>query len=124
MTTTTRPAGNGTAPTVRTTTALAPKIELIASQAIVASQLMPAGTTIDLPKGKRDKGICASPVRGPMTDSTPTSAAPMTLPTTIAAKPVQKPSPMNGKIASVPRKNVAGARFGANQTVKSRSVDP
>ncbi len=64
------------------------------------------------------------PVLGPIVASNPTRIEPTTLPTTIAANDVQKPSPMNDAAASVPRKNAAGTRFGVNQTVKTRVSDP
>ena len=62
----------------------------MASQAIVLSQSMTAGTTIALPKGRRAAGIWAMPVRGPIALRTPTRAAPMRLPTTIAQQPVDE----------------------------------
>ena len=102
----------------------APKNALIASQAIVLPQLMTAGTTIDLPNGNRLAGICAMPVCGPMADRRPTSPAPITFPTTIAASPAHQPRPMKSAAARVPTKKAAGTRFGVNQTVKIRFTAP
>ena len=67
-TTMSSPTGNGIASPVTTEIAYAPKNALIASQAIVLSQLMTAGTTIDLPNGSRLAGIWAIPVCGPIAD--------------------------------------------------------
>ena len=119
-----RPTGNGTASPVTTEIAYAPKNALMASHAIVLSQLMTAGTTIDLPNGSLDAGIWAMPVLGPIAAMIPTSPAPMTLPMTMAARPAHQPRPMKSAAARVPTKNAAGTRLGVNQTVNTRLREP
>ena len=104
--------------------AYAPKNALIASHAIVLSQLRIPGSTIDLPNGSREAGIWAMPNWGPIADRYPTRPAPITLPTMIAASPVHQPRPMKSAAARVPTKNAAGTRFGENHTVNSRLTDP
>src|SRR5215217_8207803 len=109
---------------VRIVIAAAPNTELIPSQPMQLSQFSSPGTTMLLPYASRASGIWAMPVRGPIVARSPTRIEPTTLPTTIAANAVQKPSPMNAAAASVPRKNAAGTRFGVNHTVNTRLTDP
>lgn len=88
--------------------AAAPKIESNASHAMHASQLMPPGRTMLLPKGRRARGSCAMPVFGPIVASKPTTEDPIRLPRMMASSPVVKPSCKKSAAASVPTKKAGG----------------
>src|SRR5579875_2927115 len=103
------PSQNGTCSS--SFSACAPKMPLIASQAIVDSHISRPGTTTVLPNGILASGSWATPVRGPQVHRYAAGSDPMMVPATIATTPRPKPTPTKLAVARVPMKNPATASF-------------